>query len=106
MIKVSIFIILVMSMMLGITAITEPYPTAYAGKDSKKELCKENDGNWKDGSCDFKTDDEDKADQFSNEVDKIRAFEEERADEEDALCDDEDAETTNIELCKSDDITL
>ncbi len=53
MIKVSIFIILVMSMMLGITAITEPYPTAYAGKDYKKELCKENSGEWIDGECDF-----------------------------------------------------
>ena len=95
-----------MSMMLDITAITEPYPTVYAGNDSKKELCTENGGEWEDGACDFKTDDEDKADQFSDEFDKIRAFEKERAAEEDALCDDEDAETTNIELCKSDDITL
>ena len=100
MIKVTIFIILVMSMMLGITAITEHYPTAYAGKDYKKELCKENGGEWEDGgACDFKADDEDKADQFSDEVDKIRAFEEERAAEE-------DAETTNIPLCKSDDLML
>ena len=106
MLKVSIFIILAMSMMLGITAITEPYPTAYAGKDYKKELCKENGGEWEDGACDFKADDEDKADQFSDEQTKIEKFEEERAAEEDALCDDEDAETTNIELCKSDDLTL
>ena len=95
-----------MSMMLGITAITEPYPTAYAGIDSKKELCKENGGQWEDGACDFKADDEDKADQFMEDSDKLKKFDEEVAAEEDALCDDEDAETTNIPLCKSDDITL
>ena len=106
MIKVTIFIILVMSMMLGITAITEPYPTAYAGKDSKKELSKENGGQWEDGASDFKADDEDKVDQFMEDSDKLKKFDEEVAAEEDALCDDEDAETTNIELCKSDDITL
>ena len=106
MLKVSIFIILAMSIMIGIIVITEPYPTAYAGKDSTKELCKENGGEWEDGECDFKTDEKDKADKFSDEVDKIRTYEEERAAEEDALCDDEDAETTNMPLCKSNDLRL
>lgn len=92
-------------MIFSITAITKTPSIAYAEKDSKKKSCKENDGNWKDGNCYFKTDDEDKADQFRNEVDK-RAFEEERAAKEDVLCDDEDAETTNIEICSSQDLTL
>ena len=35
-----------MSIMIGIITIIEPYPTAYAGKDSTKELCKENGGEW------------------------------------------------------------
>ncbi len=39
MLKVTIFIIVMtVSIMIGIIAITEPYPTAYAGKDSTKEL--------------------------------------------------------------------
>ena len=42
------------SMILSIIAITETPSTAYAGKDSKKELCKDNGGEWKDGRCDFK----------------------------------------------------
>ncbi len=83
-----------------------PVTIIAADAQSNKELCKDNGGDWEDGQCDFATDDEDKADKFSDEGDKIRAFEEERAAEEDALCDDEDAETTNIELCKSDDLTL
>jgi hypothetical protein len=95
-----------MSMMLGITAITEPYPTVYAGKDSKKELCKENGGEWEDGACDFKADNEDKADEFLEDVQKIEEFEDEKAALEDALRDDEDAETTYIPLCKSNDLTL
>jgi hypothetical protein len=73
----------------------------YAGEDSEKSLCKKNGGEWESDVCDFKTDDEDKADQFMEESEKVRAFQEERAAEEDALCDDEDAETTNIELCSS-----
>src|SRR5688572_7681319 len=102
----TLLIIMTLSMIFSITAITEPYPTAYAGKDYKKELCKEYGGEWEDSACDFKADDEDKADHFSDEVDKIRAIEEERAAEEDALCYDEDAETTNIPICKSDDLML
>jgi hypothetical protein len=102
----TLLLIITISTIFSIVAITKPYSTVYAGGGTEKELCKENDGNWKDGRCDFKTDDEDKVDQFSDEVDKIRAFEEERTAEEDALCDDEDAETTNIPLCKSDDLTL
>ena len=59
--KASIFILLAMSMMFSITAITDPYLTIYAEKDSKKELCKENCGEWVDGACNFKADDEDNA---------------------------------------------
>ena len=86
--------------------ITYPQSTAYAGEDIEKELCKENDGEWEDGTCDFDDDDEDKVDKFSNEVDKVKKFEEDKADLEDDVCDEEDAETTNIKLCKSDDLTL
>ena len=93
-------------MIFSIITITEHQQTAFAGKDSKKELCKENGGEWEDGTCDFKTDDEDKADQFMEDVVKIEEFEEEKAALEDALCDDEDAETTNIPLCKSNDLAL
>lgn len=83
-------------------------PSVYAGDDeyNKKDLCEDNGGNWKDGRCDFKTDDEDKADKYTDDVIKVREFEEEKAAEEDALCDDEDAETTNIPLCKSNDVIL
>ena len=61
MIKMSLLIIMTMAILFSITAITEHYPNAYAEKDSKKELCKENGGEWENGNCDFKTDDEDKA---------------------------------------------
>ena len=44
--------------------------------------------------------------QTNSAMNLIRAFEEERAAEEDALCDDEDAKTTNIPLCKSNDLIL
>ena len=54
MIKTSILVIIItLSMIFSIITITEPYPTAYAGKDSTKELCKENGGEWEDGACDF-----------------------------------------------------
>ena len=82
-------------------AIGEP-ALVFAGEDSDKSLCKKNGGEWKGNVCDFNTDDEDKADRFMEESEKVRGFQEERADEEDALCDDEDAETTNIEMCSSD----
>ena len=73
----------------------------YAGGDSEKSLCKKNGGEWEGDVCDFKTDDEDKADRSMEEFEKVREFQEERAAEEDALCDDENAETTNIEMCSS-----
>ena len=41
--------------------------------------------------CDFKDDDEYKADRYTDDIAKLRDFEEERAAEEDALCDDPDA---------------
>ncbi|HET8793233.1 MAG TPA: hypothetical protein VFM31_05535 [Nitrososphaeraceae archaeon] len=41
------------SIILSIIANTEYQQTVYAGKDSEKELCKENGGGWKDGECDF-----------------------------------------------------
>jgi hypothetical protein len=41
-------------------------------EDSKKDLCKDNGGDWKIGECDFKTDDEDKAEEFLDDVQKNR----------------------------------
>ena len=92
MIKVSIFLIIIMSLVFQI---------AYAGEETKKELCKENGGKWEDGACDFKTDDEDKADQFLEDVEKIEEFEEEKADLEDALCDDQE-DSEKFDVCKYD----
>jgi hypothetical protein len=106
MITNSILSIITIATILSLITIIEAPSTVYAGKDSEKELCKENDVEWEDGVCDFKTDDEDKADQFTEYVEKIKEFEEEKAAIEDALCDDEDAETTNIEICSSQDFTL
>ena len=98
--------LMTISIILSIIANTEYQQTVYAGKDSEKELCKENGGKWKDGECDFDTDDEDKADQFMEDVEKVNEFEDEEAPLEDALCDDEDAETTNIDICSSQDLKL
>ena len=89
-----------MSTILSIIAITESQSTVYAEQDSKKELCKENGGEWEDGSCDFKTADEDKADQFMEDVEKIEEFEEEKAALEDALCDDP-KDTEKFDVCQS-----
>jgi hypothetical protein len=102
------FLILIMTILtlLSIISITESKTTAYAEEDTKKELCKENGGKWEGGACDFKTDNEDKADQFIENVEKIENFEEEKAALEDALCDDEDAKTTNIKICSSQDLTV
>jgi hypothetical protein len=75
-------------------------PSVYAGddEDNKKDLCQENEGDWKDDSCAF--DDEDKEDKFSRDYADLRAFEEERAADEDALCDDpEDSE--KFDVCQS-----
>ena len=99
----SILLIINIATILTLITITEAPSTALAGTDSKKDLCKENGGKWEDGVCDFKTDDEDKADQFMKDVEKIEEFEDEKAALEDDLCDDEDAETTNIEICSSQD---
>lgn len=92
--------------MFSLITVTEATSTAFAGTDSKKDLCKENGGEREDGVCDFKSDDEDKADQFMKDVEKIEEFEDEKAALEDDLCDDEDAETTNIEICSSEDLIL
>ena len=73
-----------------------PITTAFA--ESNKELCKENGGDWEDGSCDFKSDDEDKADDFINDVEDYRDFENEKAAIEDDLCDDPDAK---FDVCQS-----
>ena len=59
MIKNSILIIMTLSAIFSIIAITENPSKVYAEKDSKKELCKENGGEWEDVVCDFKTDYED-----------------------------------------------
>ena len=63
---------IILGQALSIIAITDLQSNAYVGEDTKKELCKENGGEWEDGVCDFKTDDEDKADQFSEDVEKIK----------------------------------
>lgn len=66
-------------------------------KETNKKACEEDAGTWVDGECDFKTDDEDKADEFLDDVQKIEEFEEEKADLEDALCDDpEDSEKFDV----------
>ena len=52
MIKISLLIIMTISMMLGITTITEPQTTAFAEKYNK-ENCEDNNGEWIDGECDF-----------------------------------------------------
>jgi hypothetical protein len=45
-------------------------PPLYAGDDegTKKDLCEENEGDWEDGQCDFKADDEDKADRYLDDM--------------------------------------
>jgi hypothetical protein len=54
-------------------------------------------GDWEGKTCDFADDDEDKADRFGEDHDKLRHFEEERAADEDALCDDpEDSEKFDV----------
>lgn len=76
-----------------------PFATgAFAESDSKKDLCKDNGGDWEDGSCDFKTDDEDKADRFLGNVQAKEDFEDDKAALEDDLCDDPDA---NFDICQS-----
>ena len=69
-------------------------PTAiYADKDSTKNLCEKNGGDWEGKTCDFETDDVDKADRYGDDLIKQRHFDEERAADEDALRDDpEDCE--------------
>ena len=50
-----------------------------------------------DSACDFKTDGEDKAYGFLDDVTKIEVFEEEKVDLEDILCDDpEDSEKFDV----------
>jgi hypothetical protein len=68
-------------------------PSIYAGIDDKdsKDLCEDNGGDWEDGQCDFKADDEDKADSYLNDMQKIEKFEEEKAALEDYLCEEPDA---------------
>lgn len=96
-IKKTIAIIIIALFSLTIIAAS----TAYAEQDFKKETCKDNGGEWEDGVCDFKTDDEDKADEFLKDSEKIEKFEDDKANLEDELCDDEDAEETNIDICQS-----
>jgi hypothetical protein len=42
-----------MTTILSLITITEAPSTTFAGKDSKKELCKENSEEWIDGERDF-----------------------------------------------------
>ena len=74
-------------------------PTAiYADKDSTKNLCERNGGDYTKNGCDFDDDDEDKADRFGEDYSKQQKFDKERAADEDALCDDPDA---NFDVCQS-----
>jgi hypothetical protein len=72
-------------------------PSVYAIHDEyQKYLCEDNGGNWVDGACDFETDDEDKADKFTDDLQKLEEFEEEKVTL-DALCDDlEDSEKYDL----------
>lgn len=76
----------------------------FAGENTEKNLCKKNDGKWKDGSCDFDDDDKDKADQFTDDMGKIKKFEEDKADLADALCDDP-KDSEKFEICQSEKLT-
>jgi len=90
----SIMIFGILSIFMGMLLTAPIYPE----KDSNKDLCKDNGGDWENSSCDFETDDEDKADRYLNDQQKRDDFEEERAAEEDALCDDPDA---HFDICQS-----
>jgi hypothetical protein len=90
----SIMIFGILSLFMGMLLTAPIYPE----KDSNKDLCKDNGGDWENSSCDFETDDEDKADRYLNDQQKRDDFEEERAAEEDALCDDPDA---HFDICQS-----
>lgn len=48
-----------------------------------KEICKANGGDWKKGQCDFDTDDEDKADEYTDDVNAKWQSNEEEAERED-----------------------
>ncbi len=77
-------------------------PSVYAIDDEdKKDLCQDYGGDWEGVACDFETDDEDNADKFTDELQKLDEFEDDKAALEDDLCDDEDAEETNIDICQS-----
>ena len=49
----SILLVITMTTILSLITITEAPSTTFAGKDSKKELCKENSEEWIDGERDF-----------------------------------------------------
>ena len=57
----------------GLTMLVFTLPTVYAD-DSEKDLCKSNDGKWKDGGCVFKEDDG--IDKEQNEVEFEHELEE------------------------------
>ena len=90
--KVAITIIALFSLAIIAT------PIVHGQQDSKKELCKDNGGEWEDGACDTKGDD-DKADKFLDDVEKIEEFEEEKADLEDALWDDQE-DSEKFDVCQ------
>jgi hypothetical protein len=86
-----------LSLLVAIISLIVPSVYATVDEDDKKDLCKDNGGDWEDGQCDFATDDEDKIDAFSDDLAELKKFEEEKAALEDALCDDpEDSEKYDV----------
>ena len=75
-------------------------PAVYADKDTNKKLCEKNGGDWTNRGCDFDDDDEDKVDRYLDDQQRIEKFEEERAADEDALCDDPE-DSAKFEVCQS-----
>ena len=73
-------------------------PAIYADRDTTKDLCEKNDGNWEDKTCDFATDDEFKADRYLDDLQKIEDFEDDKAALEDDLCEDPDAK---FDICNT-----
>jgi hypothetical protein len=77
-----------------------------------KQVCKDHDGEWKNDECKFEKDskypkEQNKVDfeHYMAEHDLWDDYIEEKAAQEDAICDNEDADTTNIDICKSEEWT-
>ena len=92
--QLTMFLILALSMPIATSSIY-----GMVDEDDKKDLCKENGGDWNDGSCDTNGDDE-KADKFLSDVDRQWEFNEEKAELEDELCDSPE-DSDKFDVCKS-----